>query len=223
MALQLPNGSYTKTIMPEGSTPPSSYVDSPFVQVQRADGTVVMAPNLEWGKRNGWVWNGTEWVRADQAEGPSPVVNRPMPSRRPSNLAPVAAGGPQKLPPDAPPEDAIRALIEAGRTQIAQGSDIGKASEQLVAEAEGQAVLDSGRPWKWNGNTYEYTDTPEAAAKQEQSQASQVMQGQDAYAKMIESRRRMNQYWDPPGPGRPRRSGQAQPLPPRGSMSSDLR
>ena len=222
MALQLPDGSYTKTIMPEGPAPSEPYVDSPFLTVQSADGKTQRIPNLEWGKRNGWVWNGTEWVRADQVEGPSPGVNRPLPGRRPSNLAPVAAGGPPKLPPNAPPEDAIRALIEAGRTQVAQGSEISKAAEQLVAEAEGQAVLESGRPWKWNGKTYEYTDTPEAAAKQEQSQASQITQGQDAYAKMIESRRRMNQYWDAPDPSRPRRSGQAQPLPPRGSMTRDL-
>lgn len=145
MALQLPNGSYTTNLMPGAgqpiaqapSAPSGAYVDGPFLSVQTTpDGPPKQVPNYEWGKRNGYKWNGREWVRIAQseeerdAERQAAVAARaqldfdltvrrreadrprrtPLPAK-PSSL-PAKPSSPFGSAP-ANPEDSIRSLIAA--------------------------------------------------------------------------------------------------------------
>jgi hypothetical protein len=91
--------------LPPGAFPPPqrvtsyylpTYYDSPFVndRTTRAGMTEKQIPNLEWGNRNGYKWDGKGWVGID---APPEKPSSPF-GRTPAN-----------------PEDSIRSLIAANR------------------------------------------------------------------------------------------------------------
>jgi hypothetical protein len=200
---------------PQQSNPAAPYVDSPFLNDHSVPGTVTKIPNMAWGERHGMVWDGSKWVRKDPTEDLQRQAAEMEMERRRIELDNFRRQNnpaqPGQTSSQSMPEDDIRALIEEGRKQIAKDSARRKAAEQLAQEASGQEVLDSGRPWKWTGSTYEYTDTPEAENAQRAGRQKQIADEQQAFAKQLAERQKLysNSLPVPPPPS----TGGHRPLP----------
>jgi hypothetical protein len=132
---------------------------------------MLVGPNPAYGRKHGLKWGGDRWVVDDTPQNPNADLERQA-----AELALEQRRWEfeqQRRSEDKPAGDPanLRTLMQEARQAMADQRQKRAAAEQIAREMSDEEVSASGRPWRWDGNQMQYTDTPEESRRLARSAA----------------------------------------------------
>jgi len=159
-------------------------VPPPFIQGPFIPGIGYQpVPNPAYGEAMGLEWDGQQWVKKNpmadlEREAAELALQQKRLELEQAKNSPT--GGPD-----------LRELMAEARQAMKDQRQQRAYAEQLAREMSDEEIAASGRPWRWDGNQMQYTDTPEEERRLERNRAQASKQQGDANRRREQRMRQM--------------------------------